>query len=491
MKSLLEDLKKNISGDVIPFDKGQISYETDESIFRISPQVIVCPKNNQDVQSVIQMATQHSISITARGGGSGIAGQSIGSGIILDFSKYMNRILNISEKEAIVEPGVILTTLNNELYKTKKIFAPDPGSKNYCTLGGMIANNAAGPHALIHGSTRNHVNTMRIAQSDGQTYETHDLPEQYASLIEEVQKNESLIERSKRNVEKNSSGYHVESLLGSKPNFTKFMVGSEGTLGLVVEATLALTPLSEKTYFGVFGFASMPEAVKEVINLRETKPSCIELLDGNILQLMNKVSPSLIQELKLQHAKSALWVEWNHAPSADIQKQTLFFTDGIPTIQKIWAERSLVSKNLHKEAEKQHRKPLRCIEDACVPIAALTGYTNALTKILRKHDAEGAIFGHIGSGHLHVNPNIRTDIPKLQERIDLLMDDFYDLVLKVGGTISGEHGDGILRIKYAKKQWKDLWPLFETIKNQFDPHSIFNPDKKVSIKTTLQPKLKY
>lgn len=491
MKSLLEDLKKNISGDVIPFDNDQISYETDESIFKISPQVIVCPKNNQDVQNVIEIATQHSVPITARGGGSGIAGQSIGSGIILDFSKHMNRILNISEKEVVVEPGVILNTLNNELSKTKKMFAPDPGSKNYCTIGGMIANNAAGPHALIYGSTRDHVNTMQIALSDGQVYETHDLPEQYASLIEEVRKNESLIKRSKRNVEKNSSGYHVESLLGSKPDFTKLLVGSEGTLGLVVEATLALTALPEKTYFGVFGFPNMQKAVGEVANLRETKASCIELLDENILQLMNKVNPSLILELKLQSAKSALWVEWNHAPSADIQKQTLFFTDGIPTIQKIWAERSLVSKNLHKEAEKQHRKPLRCIEDACVPISALMEYTNALTQVLRKHDAEGAIFGHIGSGHLHVNPNIRTDISKLQERIELLMDEFYDLVLKMGGTISGEHGDGLLRIKYAKKQWKDLWPLFETIKHRFDPHGIFNPDKKVLYQADMHwPKLK-
>ncbi len=145
----------------------------------------------------------------------------------------------------------------------------------------------------------------------------------------------------------------------------------------------------------------------------------------------------------------------------------------------------------HAQAESQNRKPLRCIEDACVPIDSLVTYMMELTDLLERHDCKGAILGHIGNGHLHVNPGIRTDLPNLSTRVRNLADQFYDLVNEVGGTISGEHGDGILRAGYAKKQWCEIWPLFELVKKTFDPKGIFNPDKKVPVVNTGWPTLKY
>jgi len=482
-------LKKNIQGDVL--DSVTEKYKTDESIFMMAPKVVVCPKDKQDVVAIVQWSNENNIPITARGGGTGVAGQSIGNGIIVDFSKYMNQILDISGSQAVVQPGVVLGDLNHRAFSIGKKFGPDPGSWDRCTVGGMISTNAAGPHALIYGSTRDHVKNLDLVLSNENSTDSKSLSTQMQSYVQEISKHEALIRKSKPKVDKNSSGYFLEGLLETPASFEKLIVGSEGTLALVTEATLNLVDVPEKICFAVFGFESMGKALMNVQPLKKSAAVCIELLDQTILGVLSKEYPDMLRELNLEKASAALWVEWNCEIPDEWKMQCGFYTNEPEKIRLMWRQRSSSSKLLHSQAEKESRKPLRCIEDACVPLDQLITYVMELTDLLERHDCKGAIFGHVGNGHLHVNPGIRIDLPDLPNRVRALMDDFYDLVIGLGGTISGEHGDGILRVPYAQKQWKEVWPLFEFIKRSFDPKGIFSPDRKVPLQTRAFPELKY
>lgn len=487
MTALIDDIKKNISGDVFCDEKQLQSFSRDESIFSIQPKFIVQPKNCDDVKAAIQIAMAHHIPITGRGGGSGIAGQSIGTGIIVDFSKYMSNILDVEENCATVQPGVILKNLNELLSKRNKKFAPDPGSKDYCTIGGMVGTNAAGPRAMIYGSTKDHVMDLEIMLSDAEKYSCSDLSKKFTSLTKEMNSQKVRIQKAQRNVEKNSSGYDLLPIAQKNPAYERLIVGSEGTLGLVVNAKLKIVDLPKKKYFAVFVFPTMKRAVMEVAEIRKHKPACIELLNESIIQMFRNVDNAFVEEIGMMGAGAALWVEWENEIPDNIRNECAFVTSDESLIKKIGSERSMVSKYLHSHAEKQNRKPLRCIEDACLPMDKIGTFVDEVMCTLIAHDVEGSIFGHVGSGHFHINPNIRTDIPNLSGRIHALMDEFYELVLELGGTVSGEHGDGILRAKYAHAQWKDIWDLFELIKKTFDPTGLFNPDKKVPVHPTSWP----
>jgi FAD/FMN-containing dehydrogenase len=355
----------------------------------------------------------------------------------------------------------------------------------------MIANNAAGPHALLYGSTRDHVKELNVVLANGTLKNSKNLSSEMHSYVQEIQKHKTLILNSKRNVDKNSSGYYLEGLLEEPASFEKLFVGSEGTLALVTQATLNIVPVAEKISFAVFGFESMGKALMAVKTLKESNACCIELLDGIIMNVIRTEYAGLMRELGLENAKAALWVEWNDDVPTQWKPLASYLSSDIPTIRNIWNQRSKVSKWLHAQAETQNRKPLRCIEDACVPLESLVQFVMGLNDLMERHDCKGAIFGHVGNGHLHVNPSIRTDIPNLEERVIALMKDFHELVDNLGGTISGEHGDGMLRVEYAKKQWKEIWPLFEFVKRSFDPKGIFNPDRKVPIKNSPWPKIRF
>lgn len=491
MTKTLKNLQNNIHGEVFSSEADLKPYQTDESIFTVQPQIVVCPKNDQDVVATVQWADEQKMPITARGGGTGVAGQSIGSGIVLDFSKHMNQILELSKDRAIVQPGVVLGNLNAKALELGAKFGPDPGSWDRCTLGGMISTNAAGPHALIYGSTRDHIQSLELVLSNGKQINSQQLSKEMNSFVEQISRQASLIHRSKRNVDKNSSGYFLEALLETPPSFEKLIVGSEGTLALVTQATMKLVELPKKISFAVFGFESMGKALMNVKPLREAGACCIELVDQTILDVVRKENSQLLQELGIEHSTASLWVEWNQSLPEEWKKTAGYSTEDTNDIRRIWKQRSSFSKWLHAQAEKNNRKPLRCIEDACVPMDSLIQYVMSLTDLMERHDCKGAIFGHVGNGHLHVNPAIRTDIPNLVKRVQKLMDEFYQIVIEMGGTISGEHGDGLLRVSHAKKQWKEIWPLFEFIKRSFDPKGILNPDRKVPVQVQPWPSLKY
>jgi FAD/FMN-containing dehydrogenase len=459
-------------------------YAHDESIFTVMPMAVAHPKHVEDVQAVLAFCQEHQVPITARGGGSGTAGQSIGRGIVMDMRTHMNALLDIQTNKAFVQPGLFLGELNDRACKLGKKFGPDPGSQAYAAMGGVVANNAAGAHALAYGMTRDHVLGLSCVLADGQTFHTKDMPKHFSKLVETIKQEQALIEASAVVTSKNSSGYHLESLLTDPPRFEGLLTGSEGTLCLMTEMEVALVDVPKFVQFQIFSFGSRIEAAQAVPPLLDTKPACIELIDQVILQAMWKANPAVCKAMNLPSEGVTLWCEWHRPTKVEIHE--VYQTQNADQIQAAWAFRSQASKLLHAQATV--RKPMRCIEDACVPVSNLPTYIDEVQRLLKDHDCEGAMFGHIGNGHLHINPGIDSEKPNLQQRVQALMDDFYSLVWKNQGTISGEHGDGYLRAPYAKQQWAQRWPLFQALKDAFDPQGLLNPGKKMP--TEVQYSLK-
>ncbi|MFH1018885.1 MAG: FAD-binding oxidoreductase [Pseudomonadota bacterium] len=473
---LTRELSAQLRGNVLASEEDRAKYSKDESIFRIVPRVIVAPRDERDVQSTVEIAGHFRVPLTARGGGTSVAGQAIGPGIVLDFTRYMNGILDVSGDHVIVQPGVVLDHVNSVLAQKGRRIAPDPSSRASCTVGGMVGNNASGPHAFKHGDTRCHVARLRAVLADGTALESDEMPERFQTLTEEIRKSGSEIRAAQPETAKNSSGYALASLLSKRPDYTGLVVGSEGTLALVSEITLRTIPVPAVTSTVVFAFESMEDALAAVPALRSSRPAAIELVDQYILHALAGLDAGISDRLALGTAEASLWVEWEgQAPDITLSSHAVTLK-GSQEQEHLWHLRSRASKALQEAGGS--RRPLRCIEDGVVPAPHLGAYVAELREILLRHDCDGAVFGHAGDAHIHVNPMVNLRAAHLPRRLESLMEDAYSLLLRLGGSIAGEHGDGLLRGKFAGRQWSGLGHLFKAVRAAFDPHGLLNPDKK-------------
>ncbi|MCI5072746.1 FAD-binding oxidoreductase [bacterium] len=473
-------LKEKLNGEL--FWQGQTlqDYALDQSIFSMTPQAVAYPKHHQDLQTIIEFCQKNKINITPRGAGSGVAGQSIGDGMVVDCSRYMNQIFPINESHNYVwvEPGVTLKKLNQYLKSYSRKFAPDPGSSEYCTLGGMYACNAAGPLGLKYGSTKDHVLAFDLLSSDLRIINSQSQDSFFSNLVQQVQQFFLHNKIKLSSVKKNSSGYNFAALLEEPPAIEKFFAGTEGTLGFVTRLQLKTVSLPTEQNLKIFRFNTIEDAVATVSAiLNDYKPDALELLDSWILKALSKQYNFF--KAMIEHENNVfLCAQWETDPSLFSRKNknldTVYETSNDDDIKQFWTMRKQASPILH-ELNKD-RKPLRCIEDTVVPLELLEQYIIELKKILKNYDCSGPIFGHIGMGHVHVNPWI-----KIEDNIDIylnqLMQDVYALVDKYSGSISGEHGDGFLRAPYVSQYQQELMPLYKQIKQHFDPMNLFNPGK--------------
>lgn len=486
-EKLTADLSRKIIGDIFIDESLCTAYAEDESIFKIQPTAVMFPKVTEDLFFAIEFAMKEGISLIARGAGTSVAGQAIGEGIVVDFSRYMNQILDISEEQCRVQPGVTLSVLNQALAKQRRFFAPDPGSWEKCTLGGMYATNAAGPHAMHYGSTRDHISAVSGVLGTSAQFSTVGAKKDDALKDIEalVAHNRALIQQGTLEVEKNSSGYALTELLSQEPSWARFLCGTEGTLAMLTELQLNTVLLPPKNTFAIFKFSSWDELIEALIHLHESDASAIELIDEHISEAFQH--SRMTEELNLRDilypGKLYLWVEWqkDSVELRSILDAACFYTSEPETIKKCWHLRSQASKILHENAQFMGRKPLRCIEDCSLPLASLQDFIFKVKIILKEHDCEGPVFGHIGSGHLHINPWILIDGPSpLNDRVYKLMQEVYSLCLSLNGSLSGEHGDGILRSSFLEGAWKDVYPIMVEIKQKLDPKDILNQGKKIS-----------
>lgn len=490
--NIYRDLSGEIRGDVEVGLPVRAIYSTAACIYRIMPMAIVRPYDTEDAAKAVRYATERGVPITPRGGGSGVAGHSIGPGVILDLSTYMNGIIAEGDDWIEVQPGIILDKLNAHLAKRGKRFSPDPSSGAYCTIGGMIANNSSGARGLRFGSTRNHVLALEFIAADGRIVRTDSdngwLEGIKRGLGKLLNLHRADIETHRPRVTKNSSGYGLWDIGDSDdPDIARLIVGSEGTLAVVTSARLRVEPLPAETGAALLHFSDVRTATGAVPRIRESLPTAIEIMDAAFLNIVREARRDL-RDLMPDKGLTMLLVE-HEANDRDELRERLARTEragrsagaeradtsaDAAGVKRLWAVRKAGSPII--SSLRGPKRPLRFVEDMVVPPERLHDFAGSFIEILRRNDCVAPVIGHAGDGNVHVNPLLNLRDPAVKTIIRRVADDVYALVDRFGGSLSGEHGDGRLRAPYLKNHYgSGVYRAFWEIKSLFDPKGIFNP----------------
>ncbi|NLT36021.1 MAG: FAD-binding protein [Gaiellales bacterium] len=511
INALEKDLRHLIRGDV-EFDAiSRHLYATDGSIYQIEPLGVVAPHDAEDVARLVQYASQNGVPLVARGAGSGLAGAAIGRGLQVDFTRYMNRILEFASDGswARVEPGVIMGELNARAKAYGRFFAPNPSSENYCSLGGMIGCNSSGSRSVAYGGTKDHVLDLHVALHDGQVFHAGPVPRDsaqfaqliagnslaataFADMVELLQTNADSIKASLPRAPKNASGYRVEEVLENDiVNLHKIFIGAEGTLGLVTEAKLNLVPLPGRRAIAMVYFPNVFSAGEAVFPILGLKPTSLEIMDGGFLRFVRRNDPQ-INAMVPAEADSALLVEFEAADDTQLSEQldslgSLLTGGDVMAIKpaldpaeqkKLWAVRQAAVPLLNKLPGP--KRIAEFIEDCTVHPDVLAHYMSNLAKIIARSGSEAIMYGHAGDGNIHTRPVLNLKEAEDLDLMQSMLDDVIDMVLEIKGTPSGEHGDGIVRSKFVRRVYGDqVYSIFTAIKHAFDPTGILNPGKKI------------
>ena len=512
---LRRDLEDSLEGEV-RFDAiTRALYSTDASVYQIEPTGVVIVRSRNDVVRTIEIARRHGVSITARGGGTSQAGQAIGAGLQLDTAKYFNRMLevNTAERWARVEPGIVLDELNAQLLPHRLKFAPDISTASRATVGGMISNNSSGARSVLYGKTIDHVLDLHVALSDGAIVHLRPLTPDSLDAVCAADTLEGRCYRTVRRlggdhavevdrrypkILRRVGGYNLDAFTDPRRpfNLANLIVGSEGTLGVVVEARVNLVPLPTATAVLTIEFDDLLDALGATPVLLEHRPAAIEVMDRFILDHARE-SPALDavrRAVLLGDTPGALLcVELYADDTAElpgrldaierdlvargIKARTSRALD--PSAQaRIWQLRQ--SSLGLSMAMKGDAKSVSFVEDTAVAPDRLRDYIARFLEIVRRHGSTTGVYAHASVGCLHVRPvvNLKTDAGVHQ--FEAIANDIADLVLEFGGALSGEHGDGLVRGPFIERMFgSELYAAFRTIKQTFDPTSLFNPGKIV------------
>jgi FAD/FMN-containing dehydrogenase/Fe-S oxidoreductase len=512
--ALRRDLESQLEGEV-RFDKvSRALYSTDASVYQIEPAGVVIPKSREDVIRIVRICRTHRCSLTMRGGGTSQAGQAIGEGLQVDTSKYFNRILevNASERWARIEPGVVLDELNAALRPHDLRFAPDISTASRATIGGMMANNSSGARSVLYGKTIDHVLEQHVVLSDATVVHFRPLtPAEVdavcaadtleAACYREVRRlareHAGEIDRRFPKILRRVGGYNLDSFVRDDVpfNMARLMVGSEGTLGVVLEAKVALVPLPKAKAVLAIQFADLLEALEATPAILAHHPSAIEVMDRFILD-NTKQSPTLDRMrrtfidgdpgallcVELYDEDRAALRPRLDAIERDLSARRLgyrFHQALDPGAQStIWSLRE-AALGLSM-AMKDDAKSLSFVEDTAVAPEKLRDYIDRFLAIVRRHNTTAGVYAHASVGCLHVRPVVNLKTEEGVRTFEALAGDIADLVLEFGGALSGEHGDGLVRSPFMSKMFGPvLYEAFRTVKRTFDPDGLFNPGKIV------------
>jgi FAD/FMN-containing dehydrogenase/Fe-S oxidoreductase len=513
-EALRRDLESQIEGEV-RFDKvSRALYSTDASVYQIEPAGVVVVKSKEDIVKTVKLCKKYGCSLTMRGGGTSQAGQAIGEGVQVDTSKYFNRLLEVNpaERWARVQPGIVLDELNAALRPHNLRFAPDISTASRATVGGMMANNSSGARSVMYGKTIDHVLEQEVVLSDGSVVHFRPLARAdvdaicqqdtlEAACYREVRRLASThapeIDRRFPKVLRRVGGYNLDCFVDSdRPfNLAKMIVGSEGTLGVVLEAKIALVPLPKAKAVLAIQFADLLEALEATPAILPHHPSAIEIMDGFILE--NTKQSAALDRLRRTFIEgdpaALLCVELydddahNLPARLDAIERDLrarrfgyryFHALDLPTQATIWSLRE-AALGLSM-AMKEDAKSLSFVEDTAVAPEKLRDYIDRFLGIVKRHHTTAGVYAHASVGCLHVRPVINMKTADGVRTFESLANDVADLVLEFGGALSGEHGDGLVRGPFMEKMFgTTLYEAFRSVKRTFDPDGIFNPGKIV------------
>lgn len=481
---------QKIKGEVFFDELSRRIYAYSASICYLLPAAVIYPLDKDDVINTIRIAAEEGIPVTARGSGSGVAGQNLGEGIILDFSIHMNRILHVNRQElvATVEPGLIRTKFIKALQPEGLFFPPDPSSSDYATLGGMTANNSGGAHSLLYGTTKNYVKSLSVITSDAEEIivtKNGSTPLKYQNQVKELLQEASLtLKKQMPESFRNSCGYNLfEALrIDGEVDFTKIFCGSEGTLGIFTKIELDLLKLPAFRNSVLLCYKDALTALSEVKDFLDLHPSTVQALAGEYLQIIATEEPEKYARLP-KGSDFILLVEFDGNDFEDLSKRAnelikrssafeFHFAENSSELAWVWEIRRSASAYLSRLAGD---KPVRWIEDAAVPMDKLSEFVLGLNNLLKKYKISAALFGHAGQGLLHFSPRLDRMSPGFPKLIENLGHEHALLAKELKGVPSGEHGDGLLRTPYLKEIWGEVYSYFERIKSIFDPNFRLNP----------------
>lgn len=513
MSSVLDSLKEDLSGELALDVHARDYFSTDGGIFRIEPKLVVYPRNEKDVVATVKFSekiaiSNRSIPITARGKGTDQSGASLSEGISLVFPAHMKKIIRLTPQNVVVQPGMIYANLETVLKSHGRFLPPYPASVEFCTIGGSVSNNAAGEKTLKYGATRNYVTGLRVVLHNGDIIETRRLTkkelhkkkklptlegELYSKLDELIEKNKEIIYKTKPGVSKNSAGYALWDIKRSDGSFdmSQLFVGAQGTLGIITEVMLRHVAFNPNTTLLVGYFDSIKQMQEAVVKISKLQPSAQELVDDNVINFVKENRPEVIKGLLPEKPpKVILLVEFDDE-KLKLQKKKAQAAKAILT-EHAYEQKVSTNKDeqdnlwrIRRQAaaviwmQQGPKKALPIIEDAIVPIEKFEEFLSQAYKILEKYNVNVAVWGHAGNGHLHIQPFMDLSNIKDRHKIFTLTDEFYKMVLSLGGSISGEHNDGIMRGSYLRQMFgSEVYSLFREVKKMFDPKNIFNPRAK-------------
>jgi FAD/FMN-containing dehydrogenase len=535
---LAAGLASRMKGEVLQDKKSLDAASRDYSIFKISPEVVACPQNSEDVQAIVRYAAEQkaagkSVSVTARAAGTDMTGGPLNDSIIVSFTPHFNHIKEIREDEVVVESGVYYRDLEKALAEKGLFYPPYTASKDLCALGGMIANNSGGEKTLAYGKTEKYVRQLKVVLADGKEHTIRPLSGDalhaklhensfegslYHNIFDLIQSHAELIRKAEPDVTKNSAGYALWNVWDGKTfDLTKLIVGSQGTLGLVTEATLGLVKIKKHARMAVIFVRDLKWIADVVVELLKFKPDSIESYDdktlsvalkfwrevvatmkGNALLLGLKFLPEAFMALRGGMPKMVIMAELTEddADKLDQRLESLRsafkkFASTRSGIQvrilrtegesdKYWAIRRHSFALLHGHIPNKDTAPF--IDDFVVLPKYLPEFLPKLNAILDqyKKDLVYTIAGHPGNGNFHIIPLMDLKDERIRDLIPKISDEVYKLVMEYHGSTTGEHNDGLIRTPYLEQMFgKEMVGMFAEVKRFFDPLGIFNPGKKV------------
>lgn len=470
-----EFLQKKISGDVLWDNDILRFYSVDASSYQIIPEVVIIPKNEKDVINAVRFAKKHQKALTVRGAGTGLVGNSLNNGIVLDMKNFDT--VRMKKKYVIVGTGTKKGRLDEKLMRHGKFFPPNPSIGRYCSIGGMLGNNSSGSRSLKYGSTIDNVLEVTFVDGNGKKIT---LP-QNSKIGSKIFALTKKINWDKiPDVTKNSSGYRIEHVT-SLNDTQKAIVGSEGTLGIIISAKLRIRDIPENRVLYIIEYNSLRNAAEDCPRILKTNPSAVEFVDAKTLKNLdlgfgNDTKCLLFIEYDSNITSSKKHIK--HFTKGKIRKRTT----SERVIRQWWRLRDLSLHYSLKSISLKDRIP-HVIEDAAVPIKNLAGLFGIVEDINKKFSTDAIIYGHAGNGNIHVRLQADRQDPKNIKKIAKF---YFRQIMRLGGTISGEHGDGLARTEFVKIQYgPENFKIFKQLKDIFDPYNILNPGKVISQKSTM------
>lgn len=505
-------LKEKVSGEVRFDDKSRLLYSTDASLYQILPLGVVLPRDESDVEATLRLAAEAGVPVLPRGGGTGLAGQTVAQAIIIDFTKYMNRVLelDVEKRRARVQPGLRLDRLNRAVAPHGLQFGPDPATIRQCALGGMIGNNSCGARSLVYGKTGDHVHSLRCFLPDSTCVDFQPvrrdavatLPGREGELAREVLRilepeRDRILSRYPR-VPRRVSGYNFDSMLEDEElNLAKLIVGSEGTLATIVEAELGLVPVPAARSLVLLSFRerwTSMDAIPAI--LPERGLSALEIVDSRVLQGARELfefrtAASFVEP----DALGVLFCEFSGDSAEEVAELANDFASrasrlpGNPTPAvyltprdqtAAWALRQVATGLLYRTTPSRDIKPQEFVEDTGIAPEKLGAYTRRFEEIVHRHGTTLGFFGHAGQGCLHIRVDLNLKRGEDVSRMQAIARDVAELVVEFGGSLSGEHGDGLARSEFLPLMFgPEIMQLHREVKQLFDPENRSNPGKIV------------